>query len=111
MKPITIAAGTAALVATLAATAYAAGATENDGLAVTQAKISLAQAVTTAEQKAQGKAVKAELEQAKNGRWVFDVEVVSGTKVFDVSVDAETGNMIASVEDKVDHDDDHDEKD
>jgi uncharacterized membrane protein YkoI len=109
---IAIAAVSGAVVAAAAAAAaYAAGPNENDALAVSSAKISLSQAVAAAEQKVSGKAAKAEFEQAKGGRWVYDVEVVSGAKVFDVSVDADTGNVIASVEDKNDRDDDHDEKD
>ena len=70
----------------------------------------LAQAVTAAEQHANGKAIRAEYEQSKPG-WVYDVEVVSGAKVFDVKVDADKGTVISSVEDKADRDDDHDKKD
>jgi uncharacterized membrane protein YkoI len=103
--------GAVVVAAAAAVAAYAAGANENDALAVGNAKITLGQAVAAAEQKLPGKAAKAEFEQAKGGRWVYDVEVVSGAKVFDVTVDADTGNVIASVEDKNDRDDDHDEKD
>lgn len=90
--------------------AYATGAQENDALAINQAKITLSQAIAAAEQHDNGKASKAEYEQSKSG-WEFDVEVVSGAKVFDVKVNAETGKVISSVEDKKDHDDDHDTKD
>jgi uncharacterized membrane protein YkoI len=88
----------------------AAGTTENDAMAITKAKISLTQAVTTAEQHANGKAARAEYENSKHG-WVYDVEVVSGAKVFDVKVDGDKGTVISSAEDKADRDDDHDEKD
>ncbi len=82
----------------------------NDALAVTHAKISMSQAVTTAEQHVKGKASRAEYEQSKNG-WAYDVEVVSGKTVFDVTVDAEKGNVIASAQDATDQDDEQDEKD
>ena len=102
------------LAVTLAAAgsmAYAAtGSMENDALAMAQAKTSLIQAVTTAEQHAGGKATHAEYENSKQG-WVYDVEVVSGVKVFDVRVDADKGTVISSAEDKAEHDDDHDKKD
>lgn len=75
---------------------------EDDALAVSQAKFTLAQAVTTAEQHVQGRASRAEYER-NNGVWAYDVEVVSGQKVFDVKVDANTGAVLASNEDKGDH--------
>ena len=91
--------------------AYAANSNmENDATAITKAKIPLIQSVTVAEQHASGKAARAEYENSKNG-WVYDVEIVSGTKVFDVKVDADKGTIISSVEDKADRDDDRDEKD
>ncbi|MFZ3222617.1 MAG: PepSY domain-containing protein [Rugosibacter sp.] len=91
--------------------AYAAqGGMENDAMAITKAKIPLAQAVTAAEQHANGKAARAEYERSKHG-WVYDVEVVSGVKVFDVKVDADKGTVISSAEDKADRDDDHDKND
>lgn len=94
-----------------AAVAYAAnGATENDALAVGKARIALVQAVTIAEQHAKGKASRAEYENSRQG-WVYEVEVVSGTKVFDVRVDADKGTVISSAEDTADHDDDHDKPD
>ena len=100
-----------ALAAAAAGIAYAAkGDTENDAMAIASAKIPLAQAVAAAEQHVNGKAAKAEYEQSKQG-WVYDVEVVSGAKVFDVKVDPNKGTVIASAEDKADRDEDHDEKD
>ena len=80
---------------------------ENDALAIAKAKVSLAQAIATAEQHAGGKATRAEFEHEK-GSWIFDVEVASGAKVFDVRIDAEKGVVLSSQEDKADHDD-HDE--
>ncbi len=91
--------------------AYAANSgMENDAMAIAKAKIPLAQAVTTAEQHVNGKASRAEYENSKHG-WIYDVEVVSGTKVFDVKVDADKGTVISSAEDKADRDDDHDKQD
>ena len=54
--------------------------------------------------------MQAEFEHAIQG-WVYDVEVVNGTKVFDVKVDADKGTVISSAEEKADKDDDHDEQD
>jgi uncharacterized membrane protein YkoI len=90
--------------------AFAAKPMENDALAITQAKIPMTQAITAAEQHVNGKAARAEYEQTKTG-WVYDVEVMSGGKVFDVKVDGDKGTIISSAEDKADHDDDHDEQD
>ena len=90
--------------------AYATTRIENDAVALPATKISLSQAVTAAEQQANGRATRAELEHTQSGI-VFDVEVVSGAKVFDVRVDANKGTVISSAEDKAEHDDDHDTKD
>lgn len=81
---------------------------ENDALAINKAKISLTQAIIAAEQHVKGKASRAEYEPSKQG-WIYDVEVVSGTKVYDVHVDAEKGAVISSAEDKAEHD--HDKQD
>lgn len=101
----------AVAIVTTGAVAYAAnGSMENDAQAITKAKIPLTQAITVAEEHAHGKASRAEYENSKQG-WVFDVEVVSGAKVFDVRVDPDKGTIISSAEDKADHDDDHDKED
>ncbi|MFC7299576.1 PepSY domain-containing protein [Herminiimonas aquatilis] len=101
----------AAAIAAASTFAYATqGGMENDAQSITKVKIPLVQAVTTAEQHANGKAARAEYENSKHG-WVYDVEVVSGAKVFDVKVDAFKGTVISSAEDKADRDDDHDEQD
>ncbi|MBS0514062.1 MAG: PepSY domain-containing protein [Proteobacteria bacterium] len=83
---------------------------ENDAPAIATAKIPLTQAVTVAEQYANGKASRAEYENSKQG-WVYDVEVVSAARVVDVRVDADKGTVVSSAVDKVDRDDDHDEQD
>lgn len=110
MKRTTTFAVIAAVLATAVGGAFAAKTGENDALAIANAKIPLVQAVTAAEQHVKGKAAKAEYEKTKSG-WVYEVEVVSGSKVYDVKVDAEKGTVIASTEDKADGDDEKDEKD
>ena len=70
-------------------------------------KIGMTQAVATAEQHVGGKASHVEYEQHK-GQWVYGVEVVKDQKVMDVTVDPMSGKILASVEDKNDHDDGHD---
>jgi uncharacterized membrane protein YkoI len=95
-----------------AAVAYAEKGQENDVHAIVDAKISLVQAVTVAEKQVKGRATHAEFEASDKG-WVYEIEVVSEAKVFDVKVDANTGKLISSVEDSADDDDDahehHDE--
>ena len=98
------------LLATTGVTAYAAKSMGNDATAVTQAKILMTQAITVAEQHVHGRASRAEYEHTKTG-WAYDVEVVSGAKVFDVKIDASKGTVISSNEDKTDHDDSHDKAD
>lgn len=106
---ISLAAVAVAAGALAAATlAYAAHERPNDALSVLQAKISLLQAVASAEQHVQGKAASAEYEHGARGG-VYDVEVVSANKVFDVKVDAADGKVIASVEDRNEREDDHDD--
>lgn len=92
------------------ATAYAAISPENDALAIESAKISMTQAVTTAEQHVGGKAARAEYEHHK-GLWGFDVEVVKGKHVVDVKVDPISGKILSAVEENTDHDDAHDKED
>ena len=101
----------AVLSATIATcSSYATTITDNDALIAPDTKISLSQAVTTAEQHTTGKASRAELEKHK-GQWVFDVEVINGQKVVDVKVDPESGKVLAATEDKADRDDEQDKED
>jgi uncharacterized membrane protein YkoI len=93
------------------AAAFAAKAPENDAVAIMNAKVGLQQAVAIAEGHVGGKAARAEYEQTKAGKWVFDVEVVKGAAVMDVTVDATSGNVLAAAADAADKDDDHDEAD
>jgi uncharacterized membrane protein YkoI len=79
-------------------------AAEDDALAdLAKAKISLGQAVGTAEAQASGKATKAELE-SERGAVVFNVEVVTAdSKVLDVKVNAIDGKVLSSKPDPTDH--------
>jgi uncharacterized membrane protein YkoI len=102
----------AALALTSAAagiSAFASNAAGNDARIIPNARISLSQAVIAAEQHVGGTASKAEVEQHA-GKAVYDVEVVKGPQVFDVKISPDQGTVIASTEDRNDHDD-HDQQD
>ncbi len=83
----------------------------NDAGPIAQAKISLGAAIAAAEKHTNGKAVRAEYEKGKDGRWGYDVEVASGTDVFDVKVDPDAGTVIAATKDAADADDEGDKAD
>ena len=104
----------AAALASAGVVAFAANKMENDAASLATAKISLTQAIASAEQHTGGKAAKAEFEHSKTG-WTYDVEVVNGTKTVDVRVNSDTGTVISAVDDKIDENEDHerdqDEKD
>jgi len=111
MKRKTYLAALVALSALAVGGAYASSQHEgNDALAISQAKIGLAEAVTAAEQHVGGKASKAEYESFQ-GKQVFDVEVVKGQAVSDVKVDANDGKVISVTADQADHDDSGDRAD
>lgn len=76
----------------------------HEELAINNSKVSLVQAVSAAEQHVKGKASSAEYERAGTG-WQFEVEVVKGDKVYDVTVDADKGTVISAQEDRPDTDD------
>ena len=95
----------AAAVSTAGGLAYAkqSSVMEEDNAAdLARAKISLSQAIGTAESHAAGKAVKAELDSEK-GALAFEVEVVTADKkVMDVRVDANDGKVLSSQLDTAD---------
>lgn len=95
---------TAAGIATAGGLAYAQQpSAQNDALTdVAKARISLVQAVTTAEQHAGGRASRAEL-QNENGRLVYGVEVADNAKTTDVKVDATDGSVVSAQADQNDH--------
>ena len=86
-------------------------AASNDAGPIAQAKISMGAAVAAAEKHTNGKAVRAEYEKGKDGRWAYDVEVASGTDVFDVKIDPDAGTVIASTKDAADTVDEGDKAD
>ena len=95
----------AAGVASAAGLAYAkeSSGTENEATAdLAKAKISLSQAVATAETQAGGRATKAEFD-GEGGVVAFKVEVVTpDNKVMDVKVDAVDGKVLSSLADTPD---------
>lgn len=100
----------AAALASAGAIAFASSTIDNEVAALASAKISLSQAIANAEQHTGGKAAKAELERVRAG-WAYDVEIVNGARKIDVRVNPETGIVISAIDDKIDHDDDHDKLD
>lgn len=74
----------------------------NDARSLDQAKISLSQAIASAEQHVGGQAAKAEFDNSTKHGLVYEVEVVKGTKIYDVKIDAQSGKVISSVEDMED---------
>lgn len=94
----------AAGVATAGGLVYAqqVGVAPNDAMvALAQARISLTQAIATAEQHAGGRASRAEL-QNENGRLVYGVEVADNAKTTDVKVDATDGSVVSAQVDQAD---------
>jgi uncharacterized membrane protein YkoI len=88
---------------------FAAVDSKNDAVSIGTAKIPLTHAITVAEHHLKGKAVRAELEDSSQGL-VYDVEIVSSGKAFDVKVNPDSGQVMSSVEDRSDDDDATDAK-
>lgn len=82
---------------------------ENEAMAIANAKISLSQAITAAEQHVGGKASKAEF-GSENGQNLFEVEVVKGNTVTDVKVDPSSGAVTSADNDQKDHDGDEEDE-
>ena len=95
----------AAVLVSASALARTAAVAANRAVAVPYAAISLDAAIAAAEKYAHGNAIGADYEKQQDGQWVYEIEVRSGPKVFDVKVDAEKGTIIASTESKADADD------
>lgn len=94
---------TAAALATTGAYAYQGQSGEQDeAAALAQAKITLSQAITAAEQHVGGKASSAGIED-ENGKIVYGVEIVGGGKSTDVKVDIATGQVLSARVDTADH--------
>ncbi len=92
---------TAVLCAAVIGSAYAEKSMDKDSLSINDAAISMAVAVTTAEQYVGGKAIHAEYEHHKD-RTTYDVEVLKDKKVMKVKIDPTSGKVLSSVEDKED---------
>jgi len=101
----------AVLTAGLVGGVYAAHHEERDETAgVLSARISLTQAIAAAEQHTGGKASRAEIER-HDGKWLYEVEVVSGGKTAEVAVDATDGKVISMQADRPDGADEDDADD
>jgi uncharacterized membrane protein YkoI len=110
MKQNVLATALALVLFSMSSPTYANTMMQNDALTTPPAQISLAQAISVAEQYAAGTASRAELER-DDDQWVFDVEVINGPKVMDVKVDPQSGKILTAKLDKADHDDDRDRDD
>lgn len=87
------------------------GAAANDAIADSaNAKVNLIQAIAAAEQHAGGTATRAELGRER-GVLAYDVEVVSGQKVADVTVAANDGTVLTSKTDRHDQQGDGERED
>ena len=101
----------AAILSTAAAGAYAAKSHLDKQTAMANVTVTLTQAITIAEQHANGRATGADLERSKTNGLVYEVDVLSNGNRIEVDVDAMTGTLVASkvkgIDDESD-DDDHD---
>lgn len=84
------------------------GGQENDAAAVATAKITLNQAVDIALQQVPGTATQAEFSNDE-GKPLWEVEVYNGTSVFDIEIDANSGNVVKNVADQADQGDDEED--
>ena len=80
------------------------------GGAPAPAKITMEQAIATAEQQVGGKAVETEMERRRDGASIFKVKVLQGNQTHKVLVDAQTGQVVRSVLDDEDDDDRRDRR-
>lgn len=103
-RTLKIAVTLAAVTAASAIGAFAAHPELNDALLASHSRISLVQAVRTAEDQLQGQAVRAELETSHQG-WIYNVEVVAKGKPCDVAIDAVTGSVLTTVTNPTDNND------
>jgi uncharacterized membrane protein YkoI len=60
------------------------------------ANVSLLDAIKSAQQHSQGRAIRAEYEQQKDGKWVYDVEVANGATLTEVKIDANDGAIVGT---------------
>jgi Peptidase propeptide and YPEB domain len=100
--------GAAAMASAGAAFGQATG--KPPGEAPAPARITMEQAIATAEQQVGGKAVETEMERRRDGASIFKVKVLRGNQTHKVLVDAQTGQVVRSVLDDEDDDDRHDRR-
>lgn len=82
---------------------------ENDAVTdLRAARLSLVEAIALAEAQLGGRAVAAELD-SKHGAVSYEIELVDGTAVRELRLDAITGAVISSRDDESDADDDEDD--
>lgn len=92
-----------------AASAWAVPERENDAVSdLRAAKISLSDAIARSVAQFGGQAVSAELDH-EHGTFAYEIELVNGTVVREVRLDAITGAVISSRDDENDRDDDEDD--
>jgi Peptidase propeptide and YPEB domain len=101
--------GAAAMASAGAAFGQATG--KPPGEAPATARITMEQAIATAEQQVGGKAVETEMERRRDGASIFKVKVLQGNQTHKVLVDAQTGQVVRSVLDDEDDEDDDDRRD
>jgi uncharacterized membrane protein YkoI len=75
---------------------------QTDAADLAQAKVSLTQAIVAAEQRVQGRAVRAELED-ENGTIVYSVDVLNGKTTTDVKVDSTDGKILSAQAEQDEH--------
>jgi len=100
--------GAAAMASAGAAFGQATG--KPPGEAPATARITMEQAIATAEQQVGGKALKTEMERRRDGAAIFEVKVLQGNQTHKVLVDAQTGQVVRSVLDDEDDDDRRDRR-
>ncbi|RZA07362.1 MAG: hypothetical protein EOP11_07900 [Proteobacteria bacterium] len=81
----------------LATSAFAGSATKYEKR-VAAAKISIIEAINIAQKEKAGTAVSAELDD-KRGATIYEVEVLSGGKLFEIKLDAASGKVLETKED------------
>lgn len=99
-----------AILSTASLGALAAKSHSDEKAAMAAATVSLAQAITIAEQHTNGAAIEADAEHGSQKGLVYDIKVLSQGKRMKVTVDAVTGKVLAKHAKHTRHDD-HDKHD
>ena len=99
-----------AILSTASLGALAAKSHSDEKAAMAAATVSMAQAITIAEQHTNGAAIEADAEHGRQKGLVYDIKVLSQGKRMKVTVDAVTGKVLAKHAKHTKHDE-HDEHD